>query len=96
MKLLRKLRLVLTISCEQASQLTSESFERSLGWHENAALRGHTLVCWSCRQFEKQLKFIRLAMQTSAQRETQEVESGPVLPNATKDKLKSLRVSDAE
>ncbi len=89
-----KLRLILTLKCEQASQLTSESFERRLKVHERMALKGHNWVCWSCRQFNQQLRFMRSAIKQLASDQQQTLEQGPNLSAAMKAKLKTLRLSD--
>ena len=94
--LAKKVQLILTIRCEEASQLVSESFERKLSWHERLAIKGHALVCWSCRQFAAQLKFLRSAMSNSRGREAEDLVSGPTMPDATRQRLKSLKLEEAE
>lgn len=92
--LAQKLRLILTIPCERASQLTSESMDRKLQMHERLAIRGHHLVCWSCRQFEKQLWFMRKVFEASSQRELASLDDGPKLDDEVKQRLKRLHLSD--
>ena len=88
-----KLKLILTIQCERASELTSESFERKLLLHERLALQGHVLVCWSCRQFGKQLRLISQAFQKLHQLEKEEMASKQAtrLDDAFKKHLKQLK-----
>lgn len=53
---------ILTLHCEEASVLTSRELDEPLGLAERLALRGHTLVCRSCRRFRHQLLFLRVAL----------------------------------
>lgn len=92
----KKVQLILTIRCEEASQLVSDSFERKLNWHEKLALKGHALVCWSCRQFSRQLQFIRSAMSKRSDQELEDLSCGPSMPQSTKDRLKSLHTEEPE
>ncbi len=82
-KLTQRLNLVLNIKCDEASRLTSESFERPLLFHERLAVRCHQLVCWSCRQFEKQLTLIREAFEQAAREEAIDLDQG----NLSRDRL---------
>ena len=50
-----RLRKLLTLRCEEASLLTSQSRDESLGRWDRLALWGHLLVCGSCRRFRKQI-----------------------------------------
>lgn len=53
---------ILTLRCDQASVLISDSFDRKLLFYERLALRGHYLACKSCPFFRKQMEFVRRAM----------------------------------
>jgi hypothetical protein len=90
--ILRQLHLILTITCGRASQLTSDSFERKLLRHERWALKIHKLSCWSCRQFERQLHFVRNALQRIRQREQLSLDQGEKLDPAFKQQLKQLKL----
>lgn len=59
---LKALWLILTIACERSSRLASESFDRDLTLTERLAMRGHELVCRSCRRFHRQLVALREAI----------------------------------
>ena len=48
-------------SCKDISVLLSQSQERKLGVAEQLALRLHLLICDGCRNFRRQLAFIRAA-----------------------------------
>ncbi|MFN3189894.1 MAG: hypothetical protein ACE361_05170 [Aureliella sp.] len=89
-KFFRKIKLIFTIRCEQASLLASESCDRKLESHERMALSMHQLVCWSCRQFERQLGFIRKAVRRPEAAVPTEFEEGPTLDAAKKERLKRL------
>lgn len=51
------------LSCEEVSRLLSEAQERELSLKEKAALRMHTMMCKPCRNLERQLNFLRSALQ---------------------------------
>jgi hypothetical protein len=63
MTLPERLLQILTLKCEGASSLTSRQLEEPLGLPERLAVRGHLLVCRSCRRFRRQVQFLRLALQ---------------------------------
>lgn len=46
------------LTCKDASQLMSQSFDRRLGLMERAGLRFHLLLCKSCQLAYKQLDFM--------------------------------------
>ena len=54
---------IFTLRCEEASILTSREHDEPLGLAEKLALRGHILVCRSCRRLRRQLQFLHSAMQ---------------------------------
>ena len=86
-----KIRLILTIGCDDASQLASEATERRLAWYERWALRGHLLCCWSCRQFSRQIRFLSSAMRRLSDRESLPTDDESLrLDEAAKTRLKSL------
>jgi hypothetical protein len=62
---LRELRMILSLSCEEASHLTSDSLDRELSRSERWALRMHLLVCRGCRQFKRQLDLMRTLLSKS-------------------------------
>ena len=53
---------ILTLKCEEASALASQELDVPLGVAEFLAVRGHMLVCRSCRRLRRQLLFLRDAM----------------------------------
>jgi hypothetical protein len=62
---LRDLRMILSLSCEEASRLTSDALDRELSRSERWALRLHRLVCSGCRRFKQQLDLIRSLLSKS-------------------------------
>lgn len=54
------------MSCQQATRLMSESKERPLTTKEKLALQMHLMMCSGCRNFDKQINFIRSATRAFA------------------------------
>jgi len=50
------------LSCREASRLLSQSMDRPLGLAERARLRLHLTLCDACRNFNRQLDFLRRAV----------------------------------
>ena len=61
MRFISALRLILTLHCEQSTELVSRSLDQQLAFAERWAVRLHFLSCWSCRRFRKQLLVIQHA-----------------------------------
>lgn len=51
------------MNCRQATRLASEGLDRALANRERWSLRIHLLICTGCRNYHKQLLFIRNACQ---------------------------------
>ena len=47
------------LSCKEASRLVSQSLDRRLGWRERCSLKLHLAICDACRQFSRQLQWLR-------------------------------------
>jgi Putative zinc-finger len=56
---LRNVKMLVSLSCEEASRLASDSLDRDLSKSERWALRLHTFFCGSCRRLVAQLKALR-------------------------------------
>ena len=56
---LKNIVLILTMRCDQASRLISNSQERELNGAERCALSFHLLICRVCRKYKRQLAFMR-------------------------------------
>lgn len=57
-----RLRRILSLSCEEAAELSSRRLDEPLSWADKLAWAGHLLVCRSCRRFRQQLTFLRQAV----------------------------------
>lgn len=51
------------LTCKDATRLMSEALDRPLGLHERLSLRLHLLICLGCRNFRRQMDFLRAACQ---------------------------------
>ena len=51
------------ISCKDASHLVSRKEDAGLTFWQRVTLRLHLSVCAACTQFERQIRFLRTAMQ---------------------------------
>ncbi|MFZ5567083.1 MAG: zf-HC2 domain-containing protein [Pseudomonadota bacterium] len=49
------------LSCKEVNRLLSEAQDRPLALRERLPLRLHLAMCQGCRNFEKQLDFLRQA-----------------------------------
>ena len=49
------------LTCRHAARLLSEALDRPLSARERTALRLHTLLCIGCRNYRRQLSFLREA-----------------------------------
>lgn len=49
------------LTCKEASELISQSYERRLSWSERLGLRLHVAICAACAQFARQMRFLRAA-----------------------------------
>ncbi len=50
------------LTCREVSALLSQAEDRELGAIERMALEAHLKLCEGCRQFQKQLGFLRRAI----------------------------------
>jgi len=51
------------LKCKQATELMSQSLDRTLTLKERVRLKLHLLICTGCDNFNKQMSFIHQAMQ---------------------------------
>ena len=54
------------MNCRKATRTLSEAQERPLAVGEQVALRLHLAMCSSCRNFRRQVTFLRQSMQAYA------------------------------
>ncbi|MBX9810466.1 MAG: zf-HC2 domain-containing protein [Burkholderiales bacterium] len=55
-------------NCKEVSELLSQAQDRPLGLGEKFGLNLHLMMCNGCRNFGKQLDFIRAAMKRYLER----------------------------
>ena len=72
MSLWRAIVMLLTLKCDHATHLVSDSFERDLTAVERWALKLHQLSCRYCRRLARQLKLIHSAARRNSE-STQEL-----------------------
>ena len=56
------------MNCKQATRLVSLSQDRELSMPERIRLRFHLLICSGCFNYNKQMSFMRKAMQKLRER----------------------------
>lgn len=56
------------LDCKEASRLVSQSLDRRLDWRERCGLALHLALCAACRQFSRQLLWLREAWRRYARR----------------------------
>ncbi len=47
------------LTCKQTARLVSLSHDKRLSWRERLGVRLHLLVCDACRNFRRQMLFLR-------------------------------------
>jgi predicted anti-sigma-YlaC factor YlaD len=62
------------MDCRSASATLSAAQERDLATREKIALNLHLAICRSCRNFGRQVEFLRLSMRAYANRPGDEAE----------------------
>ena len=50
------------LTCKEVSRLVSQGLDRRLGFGRRVSLRVHLVVCDGCRNFTKQMAFLRKAV----------------------------------
>jgi hypothetical protein len=82
------------MTCKDASRLISEGQERELKSRERWSLRIHLWLCDNCRRFNRQIRFLRQALQSLGRRVETDGQ-GPKLSPDAKDRIRqSLRDQD--
>lgn len=57
------------LSCKETTRLVSQGLDRELAFGERVALRVHFAICLGCRRTNRQMKFLRRAVQQLSGRE---------------------------
>lgn len=47
------------LNCKQAAALMSQGMDKELGMMQKLSLRSHLMMCRGCRNFSKQIGFLR-------------------------------------
>lgn len=76
------------LSCKQASQLISQSLDRSLTLRERIALKLHLIICKYCKRFSQQVQTLRNAMRTMV--DSIENNNTIKMPSSTKKRITDL------
>jgi hypothetical protein len=76
---LKKVLLILTLTCDQAAELMSRAQEVTLSRPERWALSLHLLICRLCRKYNRQLKLLRAIMNKIADPRSYEGKPPPLL-----------------
>lgn len=76
MKILSRVKYILTLSCQSAAELSSRRLDEQLSLVDRLALNGHLLVCGGCRRFRKQVAFLSEATRHVAARLEEAADSG--------------------
>jgi hypothetical protein len=85
------------LTCKDASQLMSQSFDRRLGLMEKAGLRLHLVICKSCQIAYKQFDFMHQLCQRIAAAPDNIVTLQPGLSAEAQERiLKELRRKQGE
>ena len=58
-----------TGSCMEVTRLLSQGMDRPLPWYVRLRIRGHFLICYFCRRYGVQLRFLRRASRRYQERE---------------------------
>ena len=58
MSLIKKIQMILSLNCRDASILLTQASDHELNTAEKIALRMHVLICRHCRMFKKQLSIL--------------------------------------
>jgi predicted anti-sigma-YlaC factor YlaD len=56
------------LNCKEATGLMSQKMDRNLGLGSRMSLRFHLMMCSGCRNFSKQMQFLRQASRTISRR----------------------------
>lgn len=91
-QILKNVLLILTLTCDQASEFMSRAQEATLSRPERWALSFHLLVCRLCRKYHRQLKLLHDIMNKIADSRTYE-DKTPTLLDPEQSKAFQNRLS---
>jgi hypothetical protein len=88
---LHDMRIIISLSCDEASRLASESLDRQLTRSERWGLRFHTLACRSCHRLLRQLELLRAVAAKAPDSAHQAIRAVlPKLSSERKQRIKQL------
>jgi hypothetical protein len=90
MSFLAAVKMVLTLSCDESTRLTSMSMDRDLSRSERVAVRLHAVSCRACRRFRRQIQFIRDAIRGRLAAKSVVPFPGPSLTPEARKRLKHI------
>lgn len=82
------------MTCEEATQLMSESLDRKLPVGKRIGLRIHLFMCRLCPKFWRQLLLLKNA--TDLYKKEMEEDPSISLPAETREKIKNLLATNSE
>lgn len=77
------------LTCKQTSDLISQGLDQHLPFSQRLGVRIHLLMCRTCTQYEKQLRFIRQATGKLSQDAEGEHRDAPPLSAEAHERIKS-------
>jgi len=80
MSVLRAVRMLLSLRCEESTRIMSDDYEREISGIERWAVRLHFISCRACRRFRRQIAFLQQAARTHLQFST-------ILPAERRDRI---------
>ena len=75
------------LTCKDASQLMSQSFDRRLGFMEKTGLRIHLAICKTCQVAYRQLDFIHQICKRAAVNPDDVLSEQPSLTTEAKERI---------
>lgn len=89
MRPMRAVLRVLTMSCEGATAVVSQSLDGRPARSEQVALRLHLICCPGCRRFDRQMRFLRRVMsRLKARLEGEDAAQTLVLPPDVRERIR--------
>ncbi len=58
------------LNCKRATAVISQGLDKNLGILQKTSLRFHLLMCEGCRNFDKQMQFLREGLRKFPQKNT--------------------------
>ena len=92
----RTIKYILTLSCDEATRLTSAAMDRRLSAVERVGLRLHYLSCRFCRRYRRQLSLLRqLLRRRDAHIAAEAAIPAATLPPDAKERIRRALISNS-